>query len=264
MAKAFWKGVISFGMVAIPVKMLVATEPATTRFSILHKKCHNKLKQMWYCPQDKEYLTLQDSIRGYQYGPDKYVVFDEKDFEKVPIKTQHSINISGFIDAGEIDPIYYRGSHYLEPDELGVKPFSLLRDALKKSHKMGIAKVTFQHQEHLCCLRPFENILILHTMFFYNEILPREELNGPTQKSDDEQMKMAVSLISTMTRKFQPEDYKDEYHIALQKLVEAKIRGQELTAPKEKPKPVITDLMEALRTSIESAKKETASVARTK
>ena len=137
MARSFWKGVISFGMVAIPVKMYVAAETKTTSFHVLHKTCRNRLKQMWYCPVDDQYLSLQDSVKGYEYAPDQYVVLDDKDFEKVPVKTLHSINITGFVESKEIDPIYFRGSHYLEPDELGVKPFLLLREALTKDAPVG-------------------------------------------------------------------------------------------------------------------------------
>jgi len=257
MARSFWKGVISFGMVAIPVKMYVATESKTTSFHILHKKCHNRLKQTWYCPADDEYVTLRDSVRGYEYAPDQYVVLEDKDFEKVPVKTLHSINITGFVESKEIDPMYFRGTHYLEPDELGVKPFLLLREALLKTHRLGIAKVTFQRQEHLCCLRPLDEILVLHTMFFQDEIVSREELTLPKQAVNRDELEMATRLIDTMATTFRPADYKDEYHLALKKLVEAKVQGLEIKAPRE-GKIVVKDLMEALRTSIETAKKETA------
>jgi DNA end-binding protein Ku len=259
MARSFWKGVISFGMVAIPVKMYVATEAQAVSFHVLHRKCHSRLKQKWYCPVDDEYVTLEQSVRGYEYAPDQYVVLEEKDFEKVPVKTLHSISIAGFVESNEIDPIYYRGSHYLEPDELGVKPFSLLRQALAKTGKLGIAKVTFQRQEHLCCLRPLEDVLVLHTMYFSDEILPRDKTAAIRQAMTDDEMKMATSLIGAMTKKFRPEDYSDEYHGALKKVIEARIQGKEIKAPRE-GKAAVKDLMEALRISIETARKESVAV----
>jgi DNA end-binding protein Ku len=255
MASVFWKGVISFGLVAIPVKMIVATETASTSFHVLHKKCLSRLKQTWYCPVDNEYLSLQDSVKGYEYAPDQYVVLDEKDFEKVPVKTLHAIDIACFVDVSEIAPIYYKGSHYLEPDELGVKPFSLLREALVKTQRLGIAKVTFQKQEHLCCLRPLDDIMILHTMHFQDEILKNEGGGSTKQQVSASELEMAVSLISTMTKIFKPEEYKNEYRTALKKLIDAKVQGQEIKAPKES-KVVVKDLMEALRNSIETAKKQ--------
>ncbi len=257
MARAFWKGVISFGMVAIPVKMYVATEAKTTSFHILHKKCHSRVRQMWYCPVDNEYLPLQDTVRGYEFAPEQYVVLEESDFRKVPVKTLHSINIAAFVDAREIDPIYFKGSHYLEPDELGVKPFHLLREVLKRTGRLGIAKVTFQKQEHFCCLRPFDGIMMLHTLHYEDEILSRDELAAPRLEIKREELDMASALVTAMSKKFQPEDYKDDYRLALKKLIEAKVKGQEIKVPRES-KVAIKDLMEALRTSIETAKKETA------
>jgi DNA end-binding protein Ku len=263
MARAFWKGVISFGMVAIPVKMYVATESHTTSFHILHKKCLSRLKQMWFCPTDNEYLPLQETVRGYEYAPGQYVVLEESDFKKVPLKTLHSISIDGFVNSGEIDPIYYQGSHYLEPDELGVKPFSLLRQTLLKTGRVGVAKVTFQRQEHFCCLRPFENIMMLHTIHYQAEILPKGDLKPPVQELPKNELDMAAALVEAMTKKFHPQDYRNDYHEALKKVIDARVKGLEIKAPRE-PKAAVKDLMEALRTSIETARKETAAAGRTK
>src|SRR4030042_1911493 len=179
MAKSFWKGVISFGLGAIPVKMYVATETRPLSFHLLHNKCLTRPKQVLHCDVDNEYFSIKDTVRGYEVSKDQYVVLDESDFQKVPIKTQRSIDIQCFIDSKEIDPIYYYGSHYIEPEELGVKPFQLLKAALEKTGRVGIAKVVFQRREHLGCLRPLEDILLLHTMHYENELLPRKEITPP-------------------------------------------------------------------------------------
>jgi DNA end-binding protein Ku len=263
MVKAFWNGVISFGMVSIPVKMYVATETKTTSFHMLHSKCLNRLKQVWYCSADNEYISAKDSVKGYEYAPEQYVVLKEKDFENVPVKTLHAIDITAFVDAKEVDPLYYRGSHYIEPDTLGVKPFALLREALLRTGRMGIAKVTFQKQEHLCCLRPLDGIMVLHTMFFHDEIIQMEDTGPARQQVSAAELEMAVKLITTMTKKFNPKDYKDEYHTALQKLIDAKVQGTEIKAPKES-RVVVKDLMDALRTSIETARKQAVGAGKTK
>ncbi len=130
MPRAFWKGVISFGLVAIPVKMYVGTESKTLSFHLLHKKCLTRPKQVLRCETDNEYFGIKDTVRGYEIAKDQYIVLDDKDFENVPIKTSHAINILGFIEAQELDPIYFAGVHYLEPEELGAKPFQLLKEAL--------------------------------------------------------------------------------------------------------------------------------------
>ncbi len=253
MAKSFWKGVISFGLVAIPVKMYVATETRPVSFHLLHKKCLTRPKQVLHCHVDNEYFSIKDTVRGYEVSKDQYVVLDESDFEKVPIKSSHAIDIQCFIDAKEIDPVYYYGGHYIEPEELGVKPFQLLREALEKTGKVGIAKVAFQHREHLCCLRPLEDILALQTIHFQSEILPHDEIEVPEAKTTAAEMDMAVSLIKAMVKSFKPEDYHDEYQEALKKVVEAKIKGQKFVAPSV-AKVEMMDLMAALRASVEATK----------
>jgi DNA end-binding protein Ku len=253
MAKSFWKGVISFGLVAIPVKMYVATETRPLSFHLLHNKCLTRPKQVLHCDIDNEYFSIKDTVRGYEVTKDQYVVLDESDFEKVPIKSSHAIDIQCFIDSKEIDPVYYYGSHYIEPEELGVKPFQLLRQALEKTGKVGIAKVAFQHREHLGCLRPLEDILALQTIHFQSEILPHEELEVPEAKTTAAEMDMAVSLIKAMVKSFKPEEYHDEYQEELKKVVEAKIKGQKIVAPSV-AKVEMVDLMQALRASVEATK----------
>ena len=255
MPRAFWKGVISFGLVAIPVKMHVGAESKTLSFHLLHKKCLTRPKQVLRCEADDEYFGIKDTVRGYEVAKEQYVVLNDSDFERVPIKTSHTIDILGFVDAKEIDPIYYYGVHYLEPEELGVKPFQLLKAALEKTGHVGIAKVVFQRKEHLGCLRPLEDILVLHTMHYDNEILPRKEISPPKTRATDAELDMAVSLVEAMVKSFKPEDYKDEYREALKKLIEAKIKGEKIVAPAV-PKVEIGDLMASLRASIEAAKKE--------
>lgn len=257
MARAFWKGVISFGLVAIPVKMQVATETKMLSFHLLHKKCLTRPKQVLHCETDNEYFSIKETVRGYEIAKDTYVVLNDSDFDKVPVKTSHAIDIAGFIEANEIDPMYYYGTHYLVPEELGVKPFRLLREALEKTGRVGLAKVTFQRREHLCCLRPFEDILLLHTMHYESEILSWKELAPPKPQVAKAELDMAVSLIKAMATSFEPKDYKDEYQEALKKVIEAKSTGEKIVAPAA-PKAEIGDLMEALRASIEAAKKEPA------
>jgi DNA end-binding protein Ku len=257
MARAFWKGVISFGMVAIPVKMYTATETVSIAFHILHKKCLTRTRQVIYCPTDNEYLDRKETARGYEYAKGRYVVLSDDDFSKIPLKTAHAINIMRFVDEKEIDPTYYSGSHYLEPEELGAKPFRLLSESLRKTALVGIAKVVLQRREHLCCLRPHGDIMALHTIRFPDEIVPPDQLSPPKADVTPEELDMAVSLIRVMAGPFQPENYRDEYRSALKQIVEAKVNGEKIVAPVE-PKIEIGDLMAALRASIDAARKEPA------
>jgi DNA end-binding protein Ku len=257
MPRAFWKGVISFGLVAIPVKMYVGTESKTLSFHLLHKKCLTRPKQVLHCEVDDEYFGIKETVRGYEVAKEQYVVLDDADFDKVPIKTSHAIDILGFVEAKEIDPIFYSGVHYLEPEALGAKPFQLLREALVKTGRVGIGKVSFQRREHLGCLRPLEDIITLHTMHYNTEILPRQGITAPKTKVSAAELDMAVSLVKAMVKSFKPEDYQDDYWEALKKVVDAKIKGKKIIAP-AMPKAELGDLMASLRASIEAAKKEPA------
>jgi len=253
MPRTFWKGVISFGLVAIPVKMSTATESKTPNFHFLHKKCLTRPKQVLYCEHDDEYIGRGDTVHGYEYADEQYVVFEEADFEKVPVKSAHSIEIHGFVKASEIDTRYYAGSHYLEPEELGAKPFSLLKTVLEKTGLVGVAKVSFSRREHLCCLRPAGDIMILHTLHFHDEVLPPDE-PLPAQKPSKAELDMASKLVEAMTTTFNPDDYRDEYAAALQEMVKAELEGIEIETP-ELPKMEIEDLMAALRESVAAASK---------
>jgi len=256
-ARAFWKGAINFGMVVIPVKMYVATRDERPRFHYLHKKCLTRPKQVYYCPKDEEYLSAQDMVRGYEYAKGEYVVFKESDFEKVPVKTTHTIDVVAFVDFSEVDPVYYYDGHYLEPEEIGEKPYCLFREVLKKTGRVAIAKVAFQRREHLCCIRPMDNILALHTLHYAKEVLSPREITVNDRELKEEELKMASSLINEMAQKFKPEQYKDQYRIALEDMIEAKLQGREIVKVEEKAEEV-PELMEALRQSIEAARKTSA------
>jgi DNA end-binding protein Ku len=255
MARPFWKGAISFGLVNIPVKMSLAIESKTPGFHYLHEKCLTRPKQVLYCEKDNEYFSTRETVRGYEYAKGQFVVLEEEDFEKVPVKTTRSIEISAFARQDEIDPIYYTDAHYLEPEELGVKPFILLRDTLLKKGLLGIAKVVFQRREHLCCLRPKDEILVLNSLHFANEILPADDLVPPTRKVSEAEMDMAGKLVDSMTTGFKPEKYRDEYTLALLRMVEAKLKGVEVKVPEAPQETEIEDLMEALKASVAAAGK---------
>ncbi len=254
MARAFWKGVISFGMVVIPVKMYVATETKTPRFHLLHRKDLVRAKQVLYCEADQEYFNRQETVRGFEYAPGQYVALTDADLEKVPIKTNHTIDILGFVKSAEIDPGFYYDMHYLEPEEVSVKPYTLLREALVKTDRLGVAKVTIQRREHLCCLRPRGPILVLHTLHYSDEIV-EAEIAAPKAEIRPEELDLASSLVNAMAGPFVPDQYHDEYRQALEKVVQAKLQGKKIEVLKPL-KVEIPDLMAALRASIQAAKEQ--------
>lgn len=256
MAKAFWKGAISFGMVTIPVKMYVATTTHAIAFHLLHKKDLVRPKQVLHCEEDDEYFGIKDTVRGFEYSKGRYVVLTEADFEKLPVRTTHLVDIMGFIKEEEIDPRYFYGTHYLEPEEFAVKPYCLLRETLRKAKRVGVAKISFAKREHLVCLRPLDQLLALHTVHYEDEVLPPSSIQIPEIELSQAEMKAAQSLVDVMATHFEPDKYIDNYRAALEKLIDAKVQGEEIKAvppPRVKEMP---DLMTALRSSIEAASKE--------
>ncbi len=257
MPRSIWKGAVSFGMVSIPIKLYTATESKDVAFHLLHSKCHSRIKQQRYCPVDDEVIEWGDIVRGYEYGPDQYIVMEEGDFEKVPVSSSRTIEIVQFVQLEEVDPIHYDRSYYLEPDAVGGKPFALLRETLRRTGRVAVAKVSLRQKEQLCILRPYDGTLSLETMYYPDEIRSTAELAVPGEETalSDRELDMARSLVDMLTAEFNPSQHRDEYRLALLELIEKKAAGQEIA----RPKPVagqVTDLMEALRASIEAAKRE--------
>ncbi len=256
MPRAIWKGAVSFGMVSIPIKLFTATDEKDVSFNLLHKKDGVRIKQQRYCPEDDAVIEWNDVARGYEIGPDEYVIMEPEDFDKVPVDTTHTIEITDFVPADQIDPIYYQKTYYLEPDKIGGKPFALLREVLKDSKLIALAKVTLRQKEQLCTLRVYENTIAMETMFYADEIRGTEDIEVPEDINvGEKELKMAKSLVDMLTGEFEPEKYHDNYREALLELIERKSEGQEI----KRPAPTtgkITDLMEALRASVEAAKKE--------
>ncbi|MDP9236526.1 MAG: Ku protein [Chloroflexota bacterium] len=258
MPRSIWKGAVSFGMVSIPIKLYTATEEKDVSFNLLHKKDGVRIKQQRYCPADDAVIEWNDVARGYEIAPDQYVIMEPEDFDKVPVDTTHTVEITDFVPADQIDPIYYQKTYYLEPEKVGGKPFALLREVLKDSELVALAKITLRQKEQLCTLRVFENTIALETMLYADEIRSVEDLEIPADvKVNEKELKMAKSLVDMLTGEFEPEKYHDNYREALLELIERKSEGEEI----KRPAPVagkVTDLMEALRASVEAAKREKA------
>ncbi len=255
MARPIWKGVVSFGMVSIPVKLYAATDSKDIALHLLHGKCNSRLRQMRWCPVCEREVEWNEVARGYEHTKDQYVVLTDEDFEKLPLPSKHTIELSAFISAEEIDPVYYEKSYYLEPEETGIKPFVLLMRALRERKQAAIGKIAFHNKERLCALRPLDGILILETLLYADEIRVARDTPLPEVKVSEKELAMAFTLMDLLAEPFQPEKYRDNYREALTDIIEAKLRGQELVEVTAAPPGKIIDLMEALKASVEAAKK---------
>ncbi len=254
MPRSIWNGVVSFGMVSIPVKLYTATDNKDISFNQLHKKCGTRIKQQRWCPTDEQVVNLDEIQRGYEYAKDQYVVLSEDDFEKIPLPSKHTIELAAFVNDEEIDPVFYEKSYYLEPDETGIKPFALLMKALKKKNLTAVAKLAIRNKERLCALRPYDGMLMLETLYYPDEVRVQKGEGLPDVKVSEKELNMAFSLIDLMTEDFKPEEFKDNYREALMEVIQAKLEGQEIVeAPTPAPGKVV-DIMTALKASVEAAK----------
>ena len=257
MPRPIWRGAISFGMVAIPVKLYTATESKDVSFRQLHKEDHSRIKQLRWNPNLDKEVPYDEIVRGYEYSKDRYVILDDEDFDNLPLPSKRSVQIKAFVKLEEIDPVFFERSYYLEPDEAGVKPFALLLKALEEKGLTAVAQVAIRNKERLCSLRPgAEGRILLETLYYPDEI--RTAALDPFEgvEVSDEELQMAFTLIEMLETSFQPEDYHDEYRVALMQLIEAKLEGQEIVEAEAPETTKVVDLMAALKASVEAAGKE--------
>ncbi len=256
MPRTMWKGAISFGLVSIPIRVFPATEEKTLRFNQLHDKDGGRIKYQRVCSIDGEEVSFDHIVKGYEIEKDHYVMLDDEDFDKVPVESSRAIDIQEFVDISEIDPIYYKKTYYLVPEETGVKAYTLLREAMSDSSKVGIAKVSFRDKEHLAALRFAGDVFVLETMYWPDEIRAADfdELQQPV-KLRPQEVQMAQALIESLSGDWNPEEFTDEYREALMQIVEAKANGEEIVVAEPAEEAKVVDLMEALKASVDAAKK---------
>ncbi len=254
MPRSIWNGVISFGMVSIPVKLYTATEGKDIAFRQLHQTCGSRLKQLRWCPSCEREVEWGEVARGYEYTKDEHVVLTDEDFAKLPLPSKHTIDLAAFVKADEIDPIYYEKAYYLEPDEVGIKPYALLMRALQEKQLTAVAKIAIRNKDRLCALRPYDGRIMLETLLYPDEIRVQKGAETPEVKVSDKELSMAFSLIDLMAGSFDPEAYHDEYRKALIEIIEAKLEGAEVVEAPPAPRGKVVDLMAALKASVDAAK----------
>ena len=252
MPRAIWRGVISFGMVSIPIKLLTATDSKDIAFRQLRRDTNTRIRQMRWDPVEECEVAYDEIVKGYEYAKDRYVVLEDEDFEKLPLPSKHTVELTAFVEEAEIDPIHYEKSYYLEPEETGIKPYSLLIRSMQKKGLIAIAKIAIRNKERLCALRPRGDQLILETLLFPDEIREPEAI--AVAEVSDAEYEMAAALIEMLEGPFDPSQYRDEYREALMAIITAKLEGEEVATPEAPTAQPAVDLMAALRASVEAAK----------
>lgn len=255
--RALWRGSISFGLVNVPVKMYAATERKSLSFRQIHRACGTPIRYEKVCPFCNRKVEDDEIVRGYEYEKGKFVVIEEKDLESIPDETTRTIDIVDFVNLSEIDPVYFDRSYFLGPEETGQKAYILLFEALKKRGKIAIAKVMIRSKQHLACVRPYgEKHLVMETMFYPDEVRSAGDVPIlPDVKLHENEVKMAVQLIDSLSSDFKPEKYADEYRKAVLEIIRAKVEGEEVKVPLGREEKVV-DLMEALKASLAMVERE--------
>jgi DNA end-binding protein Ku len=254
-----WKGAIQFGLVTIPVKLYLATESrAGVSFHMLHEKDDARIQMKIWCPEDEEIIPRSDTVKGFEYAPDKYVVITDEDLEKLPLKTVRSIEIEQFVesDKAQTHTRFVKQAYYLEPDKVGRKAFQLLQSVLRDEGLTAICKIVIRDREALAAMNPFENTMLLSTLYWPDEIRALGELDLPTEEAEVKpaEKRMAAQLIQAMTGEFDPEQYRDEYREALMQVIESKVEGREtISIPEPEEGTKLVDLMAALQASVKAA-----------
>jgi DNA end-binding protein Ku len=254
--RSVWRGAISFGLVTIGVRLYGATEEHDFRFHQVHREDNGRVRYKRVCEVDGQEVPYEDIVKGYQLDDGRMVVLDAEDFQKLPLSTDHAIQVLEFVPVEDIDPIYYQRSYYLEPEKNAIRPYALLREALQSTEQLAVVKIAIRQRESLALLRAREDLLVLHTMLWPDEIR-RPDFEFLTQDVEvrPQELKMATSLVDSMAASFKPDEFSDDYQEALGQLIEAKAEGAEVPErPEEKGPGEVVDLMTALERSVEQAR----------
>src|SRR5438477_8407423 len=260
MARAIWKGSISFGLVNIPIGLYPATRREELRFRLLRKTDLSPVNYKRVAEKDGKEVPWDEIVKGYEYEKGKYVVLKDEDFQRVDLEATQTVDIQDFVDQEEIDPMFFYKPYYLEPQKGGDKAYTLLRDALAGSKKVGIAKVVIKTRQYLAGVKPEDGALVLELMHFADELADTSKLHIPKKvEVGKREMNMATALVDSMSAKWKPEKYHDDYREALMEVIEEKVEsgGKEIEEkPKKAPKPTkVIDLVKVLQQSLEQTGK---------
>ena len=255
MPRAIWRGAISFGMVSIPVKLYTATESHDVSFRQLAEEDLKPIKYLRWSPTLDREVQFGEIKKGYEYAKDQFVVLEDEDFENLPVPSKHTIAITQFVAQSEIDPVFFEKPYYLDPDEAGMKPYTLLLRAMEEKGLIAIGKLAMRQKEQLVAIRPHEGHLTVEMLLYPDEVRPFEGIDVSDVKVSKDEMKMAFALIDMLHEPFDPAAFQDEYRDVLMNMITTKLEGGEvvISSPEEAPAQTV-DLMAALRASIEATK----------
>lgn len=257
-----WKGFLKLSLVNIPIRMYPAARSEALSFNQIHKVCNTRIKYDKRCPTCDRSVKSDEIVKGYEYGKEQYVIMDEEDFSKVRLESTKSIQIVQFVNTGEIDPLYYHGSHYLVPDgPVALESFATILKATEETSRIALARVVLSGKEQMVAIRPRDGAFVMSALYYADEIRSLqgiEELET-TPEVNPEELQLAKQLIDAATRPFEPSEFHDNYREALLEIIKAKAEGKEIVEPPEVETGKVINLMEALKSSLEASYSEPSS-----
>jgi DNA end-binding protein Ku len=263
MSATVWKGHIAFGLVSFPVKLHAAARSQSISFHQLHQCDHARIKQVLYCQAEDRPVSRAELVKGFEYEQDRYVVVAERELDQLAPPSSRVIDVREFVATAEVDPVYLDASYYVVPESAGEKPYTLLYEVLRRSSYAALAQWTFHSREHLTLLRPGRCGLLLHTLFYADEVRARDEFRTEVEWVAPRELELAGLLVEALAARFEPGKYKDTYRENLRALLDAKIRGEELKLEASAPVPApVPDILEGLKASLARLKKPAAGAER--
>lgn len=251
MAASVWTGYLTFGLISMPVRLFSGARGTRISFHMLHRDDNTRVKQQLYCPNDEKVIDRSEVVKGYEFRKGEYVVVEPAEIKKIEPKTAKSMEILEFVKQEEIDPVYFESSYYLAPEEAARKPYALLVKAMKDTGYVGVAKLAMHNREYTAFLRPYEKGLMLHTMYYKNEVREAPDFGTEHASLKDGEVKVAHQLIQALAAKWDPAKYYDTFEENLKKLIKAHMEGKQIVAvEKERPAAAPANLMDALKRSL--------------
>jgi len=258
MAATVWKGYISFGLVSFPVRLFSAARPGAVHFHMLHDKDLSRVKEVWYCAAENKPIDRSEIVKGYETAKNEYVVIEDEELKKIAPATATTMDILQFVASDEVDPIFFENSYYVAPEQKTAKPYALFLAALEKTGQHAIAKIAMHTREHIVLMRPSQSGLVLHTLYYPDELHTANKSEKPKEKFSAKELDLAKNLIERLSAPFKPEQFQDTYRENVERLIAQKRKGQKVTAVKQPRKAPVIDLMEALKRSLKSTSETSA------
>lgn len=256
MASIVWKGYLSFGLVSFPVRLFSAARAEAVRFHMLHQKDLSRVREVWYCAEEDKPIERSEIIKGFEVRKGEYITVDDDELKKIAPTTATTMEILQFVESDAVDPLLFERSYYVTADEKVSKPYTLFMAALTETKRDAIAKIAMHNREHVVLIRPAAGGLVLHTLYYKDELHAGNKSEAPKTKFSSKELDMAKSLVQHLTGKFKLSEFHDSYRENVERLIEEKKKGEKITTVKQPKKAPVIDLMEALKKSLQASSKK--------